>query len=59
MKIGDRVTRNTITMSDSSKTENKKTMTGTVVYIHPEERYHVVEFAFPYGAVRESFYGAE
>lgn len=59
MKIGDRVTRNTVTMSDTTKDKDKKTMTGRVVYIHPEERYHVVEFSFPYGSVRESFYGVE
>lgn len=59
MKIGDRVTRHTATMSDTTKEKDKKTMTGRVVYIHPENRYHVVEFDFLYGSVRESFYGVE
>lgn len=59
MKIGDRVTRHTVTMSDTTKETDKKTMTGRVVYIHPENRYHVVEFDFLYGSARESFYGVE
>ena len=37
---------------------------GTVVYIHPERRYYVVEFRFPYipgvvRAFRESFFFPE
>lgn len=59
MKIGDKVTRQVVTMSDPTVKENKRTMTGRVVYIHPEERYHVVEFVFPLGSVRESFPGVE
>lgn len=59
MKIGDKVTRQVVTMSDPTVKENKRTMTGRVVYIHPEERYHVVEFALPLGNVRESFPGVE
>ncbi len=29
---------------------------GTVVYVHPERRFAVVEFSTPWGGVRESFY---
>lgn len=31
-------------------------MVGTVVYIHPQERYAVLEFEGPGGKARESFY---
>lgn len=37
------------------KTPGAKT-TGTVVYIHPGERFYVVRFDFPAGSFRESFY---
>lgn len=33
-----------------------KTMTGTVVYIHPARRFYVVEFETETGTFRESFY---
>lgn len=32
---------------------------GTVVYIHPQGRFHVVRFDFPYGSFCESFRGVE
>ena len=32
---------------------------GTVVYIHPQGRFHVVRFDFPFGSFRESFRGVE
>ena len=31
-------------------------MVGKVVYIHPKQRYAVLEFEGPLGASRESFY---
>lgn len=31
---------------------------GRVTWIHPQGRYHVVEFALPGGTVRECFPGA-
>lgn len=34
-------------------------MEGTVVYIHPKGRFHVVQFNFPGGSFRESFGGVE
>ena len=33
-------------------------MTGTVTYVHPGNRFHVVEFETSGGAIRESFRGA-
>ena len=32
-----------------------KTIRGTVIYVHPERRYYVVEFKCPYGSYRECF----
>ncbi len=37
----------------------KRTMKGTVVYIHPKGRYHTVAFRTPGGVIRESFLGVE
>lgn len=34
-------------------------MTGTVVYIHPLGRFHIVEFELWGGKVQESFLGTE
>ena len=57
---GDRVSR---IPGTHSQVERKATppvpLTGTVVYVHPEGRYHVVEFSSPKGlnSWRESFRG--
>lgn len=48
MKIGDRVTER-ITALDLM-------MSGTVVYIHPEERFYTAEFKGLFGSFRESFF---
>nr|DAZ75803.1 MAG TPA: hypothetical protein [Caudoviricetes sp.] len=58
IKVGDRVTRRPISFTDSvdgGKTARK--MAGTVIYVHPQGRYHVVEFGQGAKAVRESFRG--
>lgn len=47
MKVGDRVTEKTTTDSVEM---------GTVVYIHPEERFYTVEFKGLFGAYRESYF---
>lgn len=60
MEIGDKVTRTPITFADPYREkgeEKHKPMTGKVVYIHPEGRYHTVEFDLPGGKVRENFHG--
>lgn len=46
--LGDTVTRRI------AATEKKAT--GTVVYIHPDFRYYVVEFSMQCGNFREAFY---
>lgn len=45
--LGDTVTRRI------EATDRKAT--GTVVYIHPERRYYVVEFRMKYGSFREGY----
>ena len=49
MKIGDKVTE----MAETTG----RTLTGVVVYIHPEGRYYTVEFKNGEGHFRESFVG--
>lgn len=47
MKIGDKVTERAETI--------ERTLTGVVVYIHPDGRYYTVEFKNGEGHFRESF----
>lgn len=49
VKIGDKVTERAETIG--------RTLTGVVVYIHPEVRYYTVEFKNGEGHFRESFIG--
>ena len=49
VKIRDKVTERAETIS--------KTLTGVVVYIHPEGRYYTVEFQNGESRFRESFMG--
>lgn len=61
MKVGDRVTRypTTFINTDTDMSERRmKPMSGTVVYIHPQKRFHVVEFEVNGEKFRESFQGA-
>ena len=61
MRIGQKVVRYLETSMDREGDRNspKKPMCGKVIYIHPEGRYHTVEFDLPGGKVRESFQGVE
>ena len=57
---GDTVQRRPITFTDSTSVDTgKKLWSGTVVYVHPLGRFHVVEFGEGRRAVRESFFGVE
>lgn len=59
MKIGQKVRRVPLSLTqttDSGKQEHPP-MTDKVVYIHPEGRYHLVEFEVWGGTVRECFDG--
>ena len=55
VQVGDVVYRKPISFSDSDA-KNAQTMCGTVVWVHPTGRFHVVEFE---KGVRESFMGVQ
>lgn len=57
VRVGDSVLRQPVTFTDSV-TDSKvaRVMRGTVVYVHPKGRFHVVEFS---RGVRESFMGVQ
>lgn len=55
VRVGDVVYRKPISFSDSDA-KNAQTMCGTVVWVHPAGRFHVVEFE---KGVRESFMGVQ
>ena len=54
--VGDIVKRKPITFSDSDS-KNAGWLLGRVIWIHPLDRFHVVEFGEGRQAVRESFMG--
>lgn len=56
VEAGDVVMRRPISFSDTDS-KNAKLMRGTVVWVHPKGRYHVVEFGEGSKAIRESFSG--
>lgn len=59
VRIGQKVVRTPETirvMSDKLKLESRP-MRGKVTYIHPDGRFHVVEFDSPCGPIRECFAG--
>lgn len=55
--VGDIVVRRPVTFCDRDSAEGTKLARGRVVYVHPEGRFHVVEFDEGSRAVRESFAG--
>lgn len=59
LKIGDTVWRVPSTNVDELGRNINKPFKSTVVYIHPKGRYHEVQFDFPGGSFRESYYGTE
>lgn len=55
--VGDHVEYRLSNFADQDRTE-RKTCPGIVVYVHPAERYHTVDFTLPDGkTVRRSFPG--
>lgn len=61
MEVGDKVTRYPTTFENTEKNLAERKMrplTGTVIYIHPQKRFHVVEFEVRGVKFRESFQGA-
>lgn len=61
MKVGDRVVRCPVTVCgyDEHCKQTVKKMPGTVVFIHPDGRFHSVSFETPGGKIIESFPGTE
>ena len=53
VRVGDTVQRRPVSFSDSDA-KNARLLRGTVVYVHPAGRFHVVEIE---KGVRESFAG--
>ena len=56
VQVGDIVSRKPITFSDNDS-KNAGWLRGRVVWVHPLDRFHVVEFGEGRCAVRESFAG--
>lgn len=64
VRVGDKVTRVPNSIEElkvpGSVAMVTKPMRGTVVYVHPKGRFHVVEFENAHGEkLRESFMGVE
>ena len=59
VRLGQRVKRYPVGFGERENGGQtpKKAQYGTVVYIHPKGRFHVVEFAVRCGVIRESFKG--
>ena len=55
LEVGDTVQRRPVSFSDSDA-KNARLLRGTVVWVHPDGRFHVVEFEM---GVRESFMGVQ
>lgn len=61
MMVGDIVRRKSSAMKGdfNFSSSDKTPMEGKVIYIHPEGRYHIVEFDTRGGKIRECFLGAK
>jgi hypothetical protein len=65
MKVGDKVIRTPTTIGEGmpvgtlNSVSSARPMRGTVVWIHPKGRFHVVEFEVCGRTLRESFLGVE
>lgn len=61
LKVGQKVMRTPalLTQAGEGNKEVHRPMTGKVVYVHPEGRYHMVAFETRGGIVRECFDGAD
>lgn len=57
VREGDRVNYRLTNLAEQGREEDR-TYPGKVIYVHPAERYHTVEFKLPSGKkIRESFPG--
>ena len=59
VRVGDVVLRKPLTISPSADKDGARVLRGTVVWVHPKGRFHVVGFGEGASAVRESFAGVE
>lgn len=59
VRVGDVVLRKPLTISPPADKDGARVLRGTVVWVHPKGRFHVVEFGERASAVRESFAGVE
>ncbi len=59
VEVGQQVVRRPVSFPVflDGMTQRSPSLDGRVVYVHPERRYHTVEFSLPGGVVRESFPG--
>lgn len=59
VQLGEVVVRRPVTFFGREEIGRsaKRRLKGRVVYIHPQGRYHTVEFDLPGGRARESFRG--
>ena len=55
LQIGDKVMRMPTTLIGKDGKRIDGPISGTVVYIHPRGRFHVVRFDFKFGGFCESF----
>lgn len=61
MRVGDKVLRcpETFFERENDGKSPKRPIKGVVVYVHPQGRYHTVEFDLMGGKVQESFMGVD
>ena len=64
MVLGQKVLRVPTIVEDVTRRVSKiisvkQSYPGIVVYIHPEGRFHVVEFTFGSCKIRESYFGVQ
>lgn len=55
--IGDTVFRKPVTLDFTN--EERAGLYGKVIFIHPQGRFHTVEFSFGAGKLRECFFGID
>lgn len=59
LKVGDKVKRRINSGMGAMKEALPISAWGTVIFVHPKGRFHVVEFQGVSGTFRESFLGLE
>ena len=61
VRVGQKVLRHPAVLLQENGEGNlsRLPIPGCVAYIHPEGRYHMVEFTFSGGTIRECFLGVD